>query len=222
MASRVTLLFARTNWAVRQDQLVQQFGDGGDLVRLAIYAALSQHEALGARPGADDMQRRLLPPAVKRAPDRLAVDDHHLALKAGHERAGPGREAGLEGPRVDQHEYAPEGVVRGNAVRQLQEGPQPVQFAAAVQGDVVPTLSTGDHRAHRNHQNVGQAMLDFAAAARVCYHTKMLYQGLDRHNPLLLLIPGAGHPLSAQISRQKFHASPLPTPPSSRRQPADP
>src|SRR3954464_2059907 len=57
MASRVTLLFARTNWAVRQDQLVQQFGDGGGLVRLAIYAALSQHEALGARPGADDMQR---------------------------------------------------------------------------------------------------------------------------------------------------------------------
>src|SRR3954454_20211335 len=32
--------------AVRQDQLVQQFGDGGGLVRLAIYAALSQHEAL--------------------------------------------------------------------------------------------------------------------------------------------------------------------------------
>src|SRR3954470_856757 len=57
MASRVTLLFARTNWAVRQDQLVQQFGDGGGLVRLAIHAALSQHEALGARPGADDMQR---------------------------------------------------------------------------------------------------------------------------------------------------------------------
>jgi hypothetical protein len=77
--------------------------------------------------------------------------------------------------------------MRGNAVRQLQKGPQPVQFAAAVQGNVVPTLSTGDHRAHRNHQNVGQAMLDFAAAARVCYRTKMLYQVLDRHNPLLLL-----------------------------------
>ena len=43
--------------AVRQDQLVQQFGDGGDLVRLAVHAALSQHEALGARPSADDMQR---------------------------------------------------------------------------------------------------------------------------------------------------------------------
>jgi hypothetical protein len=95
--------------------------------------------------------------------------------------------------------------VRGNAVRQLQNGPQPVQFAAAVQGDVVPALSTGDHRACRDHQNVGQAMRDFAASARVCYRTKMLYQVFDRHNPLLLLIPGAGHPLSDQISRQKFH-----------------
>src|ERR1051325_9308536 len=147
-----------------------------DLVRLAVDAALSQHEALGARPSADDMQRRLLAPAVERAPDRLTIDGHHLAFKAGDERAGPGREAGLEGLRVDQHEYAPEGVVRGNAVRQLQKGPQPVQFAAAVSGDVVPTLSTGDHRTYPNHQNVGQAMLDFAAAARVCYRTKMLHQ----------------------------------------------
>src|SRR4051812_35689947 len=94
------------------------------------------------------MQRRLLPPAVERAPDRLAVDGHHLAFKAGYERAGPGREAGLEGLRVDQHEYAPEGVVRGNAVRQLQKGPQPVQFAAAVQGAMSSQLSAQAITAH--------------------------------------------------------------------------
>jgi hypothetical protein len=63
-------------------------------------------------------------------------------------------------------------------------------------------------------------MLDFAAAARVCYRTKMLYQVLDRHNPLLLFIPGAGHPLPAQISRQKFHALPLGLPRAALEGPA--
>src|SRR4051812_22476061 len=57
--------------------------------------------------------------------------------------------------------------VRGNAVGQVQEGAQPCQLAAAVERDVVPALSTGDHGADCNHQNVDQAMLDLALAARI-------------------------------------------------------
>src|SRR3954465_6060574 len=53
-------------------------------------------------------------------------------------RLGTGREAGLEGVWVDQHEDPPEGVMRGNAVGQGQEGPQPAQLVATVEGDVVP------------------------------------------------------------------------------------
>jgi hypothetical protein len=63
--------------------------------------------------------------------------------------------------------------VRGNAVWQVQEGAQPRQLAAAVERDVVPALSTGDHGADRNHQNIGQAMLDFALAARILNNTEM-------------------------------------------------
>src|SRR5215211_6469816 len=58
---------------------------------------------------------------------------------------GPGAEAGLEGIRVDQHEDAPEGVVRGNAMGQGQEGLQPAQLVAAVERDVVPALGARDH-----------------------------------------------------------------------------
>src|SRR3954451_1098129 len=82
---------------------------------------------------------------VERAPDRLAVDGEHLALKARGERADPGREPGLERVGVDQHEHTPERVMRGDAVRQLQKRLEPGQLAAAIERDVAPALGTGDH-----------------------------------------------------------------------------
>src|SRR4051812_34206274 len=93
----------------------------------------------------------------------------------------PGAEAGLEGVRVDQHEDAPEGVVRGNAVGQAQERLQPRQLAAAVQRDVVPALGARDHRAHGDDQDIDQAMLDLACTARIFDRCKVLDQLLHRH-----------------------------------------
>ncbi len=53
-----------------------------------------------------------------------------------------------------------EGMPFGNS-RKVRE---PSQLAAAIQRDVVPALSAGDHRAYRNDQDVAQAVLDLAAA----------------------------------------------------------
>src|SRR4051812_34466669 len=167
--------------AVLQGELVQQRRNGGNLVRLAIDAALAQHQALLTGPGAHQVQGRLLASMVERAPQRLAINGDHLALKAGHERADPGREPGLKGVGIDEHEHAPERVVRGNAVRQLQERPEPGQLTAAIQRDVAPAFSTGNHRTHRNHQDVEQAMPDLTGAARVLDRTKILRQVFDRH-----------------------------------------
>jgi hypothetical protein len=50
----------------------------------------------------------------------LAVNGHDLAIEGFGKGLSPGGEAGLEG--IDQHEDAPEGVMRGNAVGQSQEG----------------------------------------------------------------------------------------------------
>src|SRR4051812_24639355 len=74
-------------------------------------------------------------------------------------------------------------VMRGDAVRQRQKRLEPGQLAAAIERDVAPALGTGDHRAHRDHQDIEQAMLDLAAAARVLDRTKVLHQGLDGHGP---------------------------------------
>src|SRR5215218_8030153 len=78
--------------AVFQCELVQQFRDGCDLVRRLVNTTLAQHEALLARPGAHEVQGGSLPPAIERAPERLAIDGDHLTFKAVHERADPGRE----------------------------------------------------------------------------------------------------------------------------------
>src|SRR5215217_4709450 len=79
------------------------------------------------------------------------------------------------------------------------------QLAAAVEGDVVPALSTGDHGADCNHQNINQAMLDFALAARILNNTEMPNQAFDGHDPLLAS-ERARHHSSGSGQRQKFHA----------------
>src|SRR3954465_11054034 len=92
---------------------------------------------------------------------------HDLAVEDLGKGLGPGAEAGLEGIRVDQHEDAPEGVVRGNAIGQGQEGLQPAQLVAAGERDVVPAHGARDHRAHRNDQDISQPMLDLAGTSRI-------------------------------------------------------
>src|SRR3954452_19591261 len=69
--------------------------------------------------------------------------------------------------RVEQHEDPPEGVVRGDAVWQGQEGLQPSPLAPPVELNVLPALGTGDHRANRDYQDVDQLMIDPARLARI-------------------------------------------------------
>src|SRR5919202_4291811 len=61
-------------------QSVEQFGNGGDLVRLAIDLALTEHQPLITGPGADQVQRAMIVATAAGAPNGLTVDRHHLAL----------------------------------------------------------------------------------------------------------------------------------------------
>ena len=153
--------------AVLQGQRLEQRRDRGDLVRLAIDLTLAERQALLAGPGADQVQWPLGPAAVEGAAQGLAVDRHDLPVEGLGKGLGPGAEAGLEGVRIDQHEDAPEGVVRGNAVGQGQKGSQPAQLVATVERDVVPALRARDHRTHRDDQDVDQPMIDLAGTPRI-------------------------------------------------------
>src|SRR4028118_1363915 len=50
-------------------QGVEQLGDGGDLVRLAVDLALAEHQSSVTGPGADRVQRAVIVAAAARAPD---------------------------------------------------------------------------------------------------------------------------------------------------------
>jgi len=143
-----------------------------------------------------------LPPAIERAPERLAINGDHLTFKAVHERADPGRKPALEGIGMSMNtrrKVSCEGLPLGSSKKVRR------QLAAAVEGDVVPALSTGDHGADCNHQNINQAMLDFALAARILNNTEMPNQAFDGHDPLLAS-ERARHHSSGSGQRQKFHA----------------
>jgi len=106
LASRVTMPFFKDSVSSSAGIAVISF----DLPSTSRWPALLA--------GADQMQRPLGP--AERA--ALAVNRHDLPVEGFGKGRGPGAEAGLEGVRVDQPEDAPEGVVRGNAVGQGQEG----------------------------------------------------------------------------------------------------
>src|SRR5215211_8239878 len=127
--------------AAVEPQDIEQLRDRGDLVRFAVDLALAERQSTSARPGADQVQRAMLVATAAGAPHGLAVDRYHLALDPDRQRLRPRREAGLECVRVEQHEDPPEGVVRGNAVRQFQEGLQPSPLAPPVEFDVLPAAA---------------------------------------------------------------------------------
>src|SRR3954451_23647793 len=148
-------------------QGVEQLGDGGDLVRLAVDLALTEHQSLIARPGTDEMQRAVIVAAAAGTPDGLAVDRHHLALDLARQGLCPSRKTALERVRIEQHEDPPERIVRGDTVWQGQEGLQPSLLAAAVKFDVLPAFRAGDYRAYRDHENIDQPMIAPARHPRI-------------------------------------------------------
>src|SRR3954447_17744337 len=110
-------------------------------------------------------------------------------------RADPVEKAALEALRVDQHQHPAEGVVRGNAARQLEEALQPIPLATPAEGDVLKALGLADHGADRDHQDVEQLVLNPPVAARVLDPGKVVDQRLE--HGFLLLTKREAYPVSA-------------------------
>ena len=149
MASMVTIAPAISS-------IFKSFGDGGDLVGLLVHGDLAQQEVVGRGPGVDQVQRRLALGPVEGAPEGLAVDGDDLPLGRLVQRLDPAEEAPLELVGVEPREEAAEGVVRGDAVGQGQEGLQPVVLGLAEVLDVVPGVGPGDDGADGDGHDVEQ------------------------------------------------------------------
>jgi hypothetical protein len=105
------------------DQVLQEVGQGGDLIRLGIDFDLGEHQPVRRRPGTDHVDGSL-PGGVVRSPDRLAIEGDHLGREDGAHRLHPGLEALLEldgdpeGAPGGKHPV--EGVMGGDAMGQIQ------------------------------------------------------------------------------------------------------
>ena len=78
----------------------QQLRDRRDLVGLRLGGHLPEHDAVGRRPGTDEMQRRQAGGAVMRAAQRLAVDGDDLSGDHLSNRGDPATKAVLERLRL--------------------------------------------------------------------------------------------------------------------------
>jgi hypothetical protein len=172
--------------AAAQVEAVQQVGQDRQLAALRLGSALGEDDPTLGRVGAHQVQGRPPVLAVERAAHRLAVDrdlPRPIPLRPEH-RPHPAEERALERVRVDQHQHAAEGVVRGDAVGEIEEAPEPRLLAPAVERDVLEALRLAEHGAHRDDEDVEQPVLDLPPAARVLDRGQFLDQGVE-HGPLL-------------------------------------
>jgi len=104
------------------------------------------------------MQGRHAPGLVVRTPGRLAVRGHNLVLQRRGRRLHPRGKAGFQPGRIQQAEDAPEGVVREDAVRQVQEGFQPGLLLETEQLDLDSVVGTADDGQGGDQENGLQGM----------------------------------------------------------------
>ncbi len=102
-------------------QLLQEFGQGGDLIGFRVDGDLGEDQPVRCRPGTHHMDRSLAG-GIMRSPDRLAIEGDHFVREDGPHRRHPGPETLLELDRVEDGKHAVEGVVGGDAMREIQEG----------------------------------------------------------------------------------------------------
>jgi hypothetical protein len=139
-----------------QVEQFQQGGNGRDFVGFGVDGYLAQRQTLACGPRTDQMERPELGRA--RTTQRFAVDGRVLDPQSLLDRLHPVPEADLERLRLEPVEDALEGVMRGDAVGQLQETLQPVATLAAERLDVLPVLGAGDDGAEGDDEDVLQPM----------------------------------------------------------------
>jgi hypothetical protein len=117
---------------------------------------LTQADVVRRGTRADQVDRRFARRRIETAPERLAVDGHHLAVGDLVQRGDPAQQTTLELRRHERPQNGVEPVVRGNSVRQIEELFQPLPLLATPLGEGDEIIGARHKRAHRNGHNVDQ------------------------------------------------------------------
>src|SRR3954462_10734662 len=109
--------------------------------------------------------------------------------------------------------------MRGDAIRQGQEGLQPGPLAPPIERDVLPALGAGDHRTDRDHQDVDELMIAPARLAWILKSRKARCQALDHAARPRLHRTGNGQHGPQSTARPKGMREPCPGAQASDAQP---
>ena len=141
--------------AFEADQL-EQFGDRSDFILAVTGIHLAQDELVVDGPSADEMKRRLLVTVDEGAPQRLSIDGDQLLIHDFLEVLDPALEALYEGFGVEHGEDPVEGVVRRDAVFELEKLLKPVDARCRELLDFGPSIQAADGRTQSDCQDVVQ------------------------------------------------------------------
>lgn len=165
--------------AALDQQRVEQFGDGPDLVALAIDLLLPQHETVlgGIRAHQVDRPAR----SVARAAHRLAIDRKRAAAHRRDDPAHPASERFFERARIEDAKHAVEGIVGRDAAVELQEALEPAHLVLGPDRHVFEAVHVAQRRVDGDRQDLLQVMpTRIARSARVLDLGKATHQGHRR------------------------------------------
>ena len=94
----------------------------------------------------------------------LAIDGHELAAGELDHRGHPLLEAAFEGLGVQAAKDIAEGVVGGDAMGQVQEGPQPGELGPAILWHCGPAVGPGHHREQGDGEAIDQPVAAIGAS----------------------------------------------------------
>ena len=167
---------------VQAGDLVQQAGEHGDLVRLAIHRDLSEHDPGSAVQAGHQVRRGI--GTGPGAAQGLAVDrEHHPPARrppGGQLPAHPRPDGSIQGCRVHGGQHPPDGHQVRDSAAQPQPGAQPRRGVGSPFRDRRIRTRPGQRRAHGHAQDRRQAITDPAPIPRVRHLCQGFQQPLRR------------------------------------------
>ena len=171
--------------AARQFERAQQFGNGRNLVALLLDFDLAKHQPVFACPGADHVDGFLAFGPVMAAAQRLAVDGDDLRANGLAQALGPLAKAGGKLLGVKERKHPAEGIMAGDAMRQLQKTAQEILLGVTELFKVHKVFGPAKHGTDRDHQNVAERVHLAAIDPRIFNDREVENQtvgmGLFRH-----------------------------------------
>ena len=200
-------------------ELVEQLGNGGDLVGLLRHADLGQGQPGVGGVGAEHVQRLDPLSAIVGAPRGLAVDGNEV-VAVRPLGCHPALEAAGEQGRIDAIDQAAQPALAGNAVMERGKAPQELEMVSAPCDDLVEIVARGDGPTGDQQQNLVQRVGDPPGLAGVVEPGKVLKeQPQPRPRHLLIRHPASNalHPaLHANRSDHRITTRPSTQIPSNK------